>query len=197
MEKTIVIYLPEGFADWEGAFLMAELRENKIPLKIVTETGDFVMSIGGMKVYPEGSLADVMAESTRALVLIGSDSWVDKTKNQKALAMALEFQKKEILIAGICAATVALARVGLLKDRKHTSNGLGDLKYFVPDYGGEAHFEDKLAVTGGNVITAPGVAPLEFTYEIFNYLGVFTEERRKHWFAFVKHAVKPPPGFWG
>lgn len=67
MIKTTVIYLPEGFADWEGAFIMPELKEV---------------------------------------------NWVQAEENIHALKMACDFLNKGILVAGICGATVALARSG-------------------------------------------------------------------------------------
>ncbi len=196
MSKTVFIYLPEGFADWEGALLMAELRESKRSLKIISENGEPVMSIGGMKVFVEGSLKDMSPENTEALVLIGSDSWVEAQKNQKVLEMAKDFYKRGIIVAGICAATVALARIGLLEERKHTSNDLPMLKKIVPTYRGDKNYQEKLAVTDGNLITAPGIAPVDFTFEIMKAINLYNETKRQQWFAMFKHGTKPPLEFW-
>lgn len=196
MTKSVIFYLPEGFADWEGAFLLAELREANRPVKIVTENGQPVTSFGGMKVHVEQALTEITPDETAALVLIGSDSWPKLEKNQKALAIAKDFYERGILVAGICAATTALARVGLLGSEKHTSNSLQQLKYFVPAYGGEKFYVEAPAVTDGNLITASGIAPLEFTREILNQLEVYSEAKRLQWYEMYKNGVQPPENYW-
>lgn len=196
MTKSVVIYLPEEFADWEGAFLLPELRQMKRPMIVVSENGAPVSSIGGLKVQVDQSISSIKPESTDALVLIGSDSWAEKDKNQKILEMAIDFHKRGILVAGICAATVALARVGLLEGKKHTSNDLDMLKKLVPTYRGEQGYQEKMAVVDGNLITATGVGPVEFTYEVMKYLKVYSEDKLHHWFALFKHGTKPPSDFW-
>ena len=195
MKKTI-FYLPDGFADWEGAFLMAELAENKRPFTTVSETGGVVASIGRLKVQPDASLADIPPESIGTLVLIGSDGWVDPSKNKKVLALAGDVLKRGDLLAGICASTIALAREGLLDGRKHTSNDLGALKRLVPTYRGEANYQQSLALRDGNLITAPGVGALEFTLELLRALDVYNEEKRDQWYALFKKGTPPPPEFW-
>ena len=149
MNKSVVVYLPEGFADWEGAFIM-----------------------------------------------IGSDTWMDAAANQLALTKALEFLKRDILVAGICGATVALARVGAYENYKHTSNALEMINYFLPTYAGKEKYEDKMAVRDRNLITASGTGFLEFTLEIMNHLNIYTDQKRSQWYALYKNGVRPPMDFW-
>ncbi len=196
MAKSIVVYLPEGFADWEGAFLLPELRQIQRSVTVVSESGNPVSSIGGLKVQVDAALSTISSENTEALVLIGRDTWSETEKNTKVLEMAKDFHQKGILVAGICAATVALARVGLLEKKKHTSNDLEMLKHLVPTYQGEKNYLEKLAVSDGNLITASGVGPLEFTLEIMKYLNIYSEEKRQHWYALYKNGTKPPREFW-
>lgn len=196
MSKKLVIYLPEGFADWEGAYLMPELVENKRSFITVSESGKPVTSIGGLKVTPDAALGDVVISDIQGLVLIGSDGWVDPAKNQKVLALAGQLLNQGTLLAAICAATVALGRVGLLDNHKHTSNDLDFLKKINPTYKGEKNYLDQLAVQDKNLITAAGIGPIEFTLEIMRALDIYSEEKRKHWFAMFKYSTKPPVEFW-
>lgn len=196
MSKKLVIYLPEGFADWEGAYLMPELVENKRPFITVSESGKPVTSIGGLKVTPDAALDDVAISDIQGLVLIGSDGWVDPAKNQKVLALTGQLLNQGTLLAAICAATVALGRVGLLDNHKHTSNDLEFLKKINPSYKGEKNYLNQLAVQDRNLITATGIGPLEFTLEIMRALDIHSEEKRKHWFAMFKYGTKPPADFW-
>lgn len=196
MSKKLVIYLPEEFADWEGAFLFPELVQNKIDFVTVSESGKQVKTIGRMKVTPDAALADISPSDMSGLVLIGSDSWPDPTQNEKVLALAGQLLNQGTLVAAICGATVALARNGHLENRKHTSNDLGMLKTIVPTYKGEKNYVQKLAVKDGNLITAAGVGALEFTLELMRTLDIYTEEKRQQWFALFKNGTPPPMAFW-
>lgn len=130
--KKIVFYLPEGFADWEGAFLMAELTEARQEFLTVSETGKAIKSHGGLKVQPDKALADCELSEIEMLILIGSDSWQDSAQNQVAISMVRKLIKQGTYVAAICGAATALARAGELNNRPHTSNELGMLKEMVP-----------------------------------------------------------------
>jgi len=90
--------------------------------------------------------------------------------------MARTFLAADIPVAAICGATIALAQAGCLDHQLHTSNDLGYLQATCPAYAGEAHFKGDPAVTDGNLITASGVAPLEFAYHLLRKLNVFRTE---------------------
>lgn len=196
MSKKLIVYLPEEFADWEGAFLLPELVQNKINFVTVSESGKPVNSIGQLKVTPDAALADIAINDIRGLILIGSDTWMDASKNQKVLDLAQQLLKMNVLVAAICGATVALARVGLLENRPHTSNDLGMLKTIVPSYQGEKNYVQKLAVRDGNLITASGVGAIDFTFELMQALEIYSEEKRQQWYALFKHGTPPPIEFW-
>jgi putative intracellular protease/amidase len=196
MSKSIAIYLAEEFADWEGALLMPELRQMKRPFKVVSRDGTKVTSIGGLRVEVDDSIENIKADSTEALILIGADTWDNVEKNKRALDLAQEFHQKGILVAAICAATIAVAKRGMLDDKKHTSNDLGMLKKIVPTYRGDKNYIEKLAVQDGNLITASGVGYAEFTYEVLKYLKVFPESKCQQWFDLYKKGVQPPMEFW-
>lgn len=73
-------------------------------------------------------------------------------------------------IAAICAATLSLARAGLLDDRRHTSNGYAFIPKYVATYRGQGLYQRVRAVADRNVITANGLAPIAFAAEIFRKL---------------------------
>ena len=76
------------------------------------------------------------------LILPGSDSW-SEADNFQILEIAGRFLEAGGLVAAICGATVALANMGLLDDKKHTSNGAGFLNMFCPEYKGTDNYIDK------------------------------------------------------
>ncbi|HBG69824.1 MAG: hypothetical protein A2W93_00400 [Bacteroidetes bacterium GWF2_43_63] len=86
-----------------------------------------------------------------------------------------------VIVAAICGATVALANSGILDSRKHTSYGKGFLEMMCPEYKGQDNYIDCPAVCDGNLITASGLAPQEFTYEILKRPEVMKEETVAAW----------------
>jgi putative intracellular protease/amidase len=194
--KNFLIYLPNGFADWEAAFLLPTLARAGLPLTYVSESGETVESIGKMKVAPDAALREIDPAKFDALILPGSDEWTDKSRNEAVLRLATGFVHSGKLVGGICAATVALARQGLFDERPHTSNDLRFLKHFVPEYRGEKLYQQKLAVTGGNLISAAGVGPVDFALEILTAIGWKTPLRRQQWFDLYKRGSMPPDDFW-
>jgi putative intracellular protease/amidase len=106
--------------------------------------------------------------------------------NEGLLALLNRLTTARTPIAAICGATVGIARAGLLKGRKHTSNGLDYLKQQVTDYAAEADYVDALAVRDRGLITASGLGAVEFAREIFAELGVFSAEEREEWYRLFK-----------
>ena len=96
-----------------------------------------------------------------------------------------------IPIAAICAATVAIARLGLLRGRRHTSNGLEYLRSNVPGYAEAANYVDSPAVRDRGLITASGLGDVEFARELFEELDVLSAEDRAAWAAIFRSARLP------
>lgn len=97
-----------------------------------------------------------------------------------------EALKLGTIVAAICGATEALANMGYLDFRKHTSNDLEYLKMVCPNYKGEPFYEKKPAVSDENLVTASGLAPLEFTIEVLKKLDVFAPDTLHAWYNLNK-----------
>jgi putative intracellular protease/amidase len=177
----------DGFADWEPAYAIAELRRSG-QHQVVTLgfSGEPVVSMGGLCVLPDFDLAEVDSESIRLLILPGGDRWETGPLDDGLIALLRRLTTAKTPIAAICAATVAIVQSGILEGRKHTSNGLDYLKTQVPEYTAEADYVDALAVRDRGLITASGLGALEFAREIFAQLGVFSEEDRAAWYRMFK-----------
>ncbi|MFN2431952.1 MAG: DJ-1/PfpI family protein [Gemmatimonadota bacterium] len=147
--------------------------------------------------------------SRRLRILRGSPGSVSRTPaccRAERWRISCESRTSSSPVAAICGATAGLARGGLLDDRRHTSNAREYLA--ATGYGGGPLYEDSPAVTDGELITAPAMAPLEFAYHIFRRLELFAPEvleawyglfktRRPDYFAALLQAVgeSPPPDF--
>jgi putative intracellular protease/amidase len=117
------------------------------------------------------------------LILPGADLWGDAIIDP-ILSVAKEFVAAGVPVAAICGATLGLARAGLLDDRQHTGNHAGWLA--SSGYGGAAHFVQEPAVEDRNVITASGMASLEFARLILARLGIFTARALEAWYGLYK-----------
>jgi hypothetical protein len=75
----------------------------------------------------------------------------------------------------------------------HTSNSLAYLQ--ATHYRGTAYYQQQLAVTDGNVITASTAAPIEFAYHIFKKLDLYSVDILEAWYSRFKtgetYVVKP------
>jgi putative intracellular protease/amidase len=94
-------------------------------------------------------------------------------------------------ITAICAATVAISRMGLLRGRRHTSNGLEYLRSHVPGYAEAANYVDVPAVRDRGLITASGLGDVEFARELLEELSVLSAEDRAAWATIFRNARLP------
>lgn len=137
--------------------------------------------MGGLKILPEISVDECMVESTDVIVLPGGNTWIEEI-NEPILKKVSKSLKEGTVVAAICGSTVGPAKMGLLDSRSHTSNNLEYLKMVCPNYIGEKYYKMEPVVTDGNLITASGIAPLEFAMHVLKALDVFAPETLHSWF---------------
>lgn len=190
--KAVHILVFDGFADWEPAHALAELRRsgNRSVVVVGFDLGP-VTSMGGLRITPDRALADIRQSQMEILILPGGDLWEGSYPQSELNRVLNETSAAGVPIAGICAGTLALACAGLLNDRRHTSNMPGYIPEHVPEYSGAALYETVPAVSDRGVITASGLAPVEFAREIFRQLGIFSAADEELWFDMFRHGRIP------
>jgi putative intracellular protease/amidase len=195
MDKTGAIHVVvfDGFADWEPAHALAELRRwGKRAVRTVGFTLAPVVSMGGLRVTPDVMLENVAVDDVELLVLPGGDMWERSTYPRAALeALILRLVAIETPVAAICGATLALCRARLLDERQHTSNARNYLPTHVPTYAGASHYVEAPAVRDRHVITASGLAPVDFAREVFAELQIFSASDAALWYAMFKEGRLP------
>ncbi len=87
-----------------------------------------------------------------------------------------------VMVGAICGATMAMADAGMLNSRRHTSNDLQVLRQYCPGYAGVSYYVDEPAVLDGNLVTASGIAPVEFAFQVLKKLGVMRENTLEAWY---------------
>lgn len=192
MQDTVHLYVFDGHADWEAAFAVAGIQDPRCQREpgrwrvrtVGEQQGAIVRSMGGVGVLVDIGFDHLRASSSRLLILPGGAGWEDDRLHRAALGRAAECLSRGVPVAAICGATAGLARAGLLDQREHTSNAAAYLR--GTGYAGAARYRDEPAVRDGGLITAGGMAPLEFARAVFEELAVYEPEALEAWFQLHK-----------
>jgi len=168
--ETIYAFLHESFADWDLGYVLPELISGGRNVRTFAMASGPVRSLGGLHVVPDIGIEEVDLSEARMVILAGGTFWRD-FRAEALDRLVREARSRRVAIAGICAATGYLARLGVLDEVAHTSNSLEFLVERAPAYAGAARYRGALAVSDEGVITASGLGAAEFTYEILESLG--------------------------
>ena len=193
-QKGVYLLVFDGYADWEPAHAVAELRRNgQYRVETVALTRDPVASMGGIRVLPSRTVSEVDPADVACFILPGGDRWEREPMAPEIETLLNQLDDQQVPIAAICGATVGMAKAGLLRGRRHTSNGLNYLRAQVPEYRESANYVDTPAVRDRGLITASGLGDVEFARELFEELGVLSESDRALW-AEIFRSAKLPQG---
>lgn len=194
-DKSVYLLLVDGFADWEPAHAIAELRRQaQYRVESVGLTRAPVQSMGGLTVLPSMAIAEVNTSDVAVFILPGGDRWESAPVEPELEALLKRLDAAGVPIGAICAATVAISRIGLLRGRRHTSNGLDYLQAQVPGYSEAGNYEPTPAVRDRGLITASGLGDVEFARELFEELGVMSADDRALWAQIFRTATLPDGG---
>jgi putative intracellular protease/amidase len=192
-DKAVWFLVVPGFADWEAAHALAELRRyGHCRVQVVGLTRQPVVSMGGVTVQPDCGLSEVDLENVAMFILPGGDRWEKQPVERELVDLLTTLTERAVPLAAICGATTAVARAGLLRGRRHTSNGRGYLERQVPEYTESAGYVDAPAVRDRGLITASGLADVEFAREIMAELGVLSEGDRAEWATLFRRGTIGP-----
>jgi putative intracellular protease/amidase len=188
--SNVHLFVFDGMADWEASFAIAGINNPRFQqwpgaFRVVTTAITLrpITTMGGVRIQPDVQLSEVMPCDSEMLILPGGDLW-ESGSNLDAVSKARQFVIAGIPVAAICAATLALARAGMLDDFHHTSN---DRLYLASSgYRGGSFYCDVPAITDEGLITASGLAPLEFAREIFKTLKLYSPAALEAWYALYK-----------
>jgi putative intracellular protease/amidase len=184
--RPVHLYLTDTMADWEAGHAIAHIRRpswqrepGRYEVVTAAATREPVTTMGGARVLPDITLADIDLDTSAMLILTGADTWEDEARHAEVLALARSFIEAGTPVAAICGATFGLARAGLLDERAHTSNAPVFLT--ASGYAGAHLYRAEPAVTDRGLITASGCFPVAFASHIFAALDLYEPEVLAAW----------------
>jgi len=189
--NSVHLFVFDTMADWEAGFAIAAINNpqfQRVPgrYRVVTvgPSREPITTMGGVRIQPDVALQDISPLASSMLILPGGPSW-EFGAHGAVIETARRFIAYCVPVAAICGATLALARAGLLDNRYHTSNARNYLA--ASGYRGGRFYREKQAITDQGVITASGVAPIEFAREIFEALNLYSADALEAWYSLYKH----------
>lgn len=187
--KKVLVFITDGFADWEASYVTAELNKPETGFQVQTIAIDKnpKVSMGGLTVIPDYSLQDFSFNLEFVMLLLpGGTGWREEKNHQvkKLVSVCLE---NTIPVAAICDATTFLGNYGFLDQHKHTGNSLPYLKEGAPNYRGDKNYIEEQSVSDGCLITANGSGALEFSRDILNKLEVLKGKELEEWYDLFKN----------
>lgn len=189
-KKDVLVFVFEGFADWESAYVCTELNGSaRYRVRTVGLDGEPVRSMGGLRVVPDCTVAE-HPHDFAALLLIGGNVWLDGS-NDAVLPLVEEALDSGAAVGGICNAASFLAEHGFLDERAHTGNTLEYLKQCAPHYRGDALFREEQAVADRGVVTANGAGTLEFACAVLSLLEAKPDDDVREWYRLHKEGFYP------
>lgn len=191
MSNEILYILLPDFAAHEMVYLMEAISSDEQQLKpdpkyvnrIVAPSAEPVTAIGGFRVMPDYTFAD-MPDDYAALVLVGGYGWLTPAADEVVPVVRKAVEDGKI-VGAICNGASFMARAGFLNNVRHTGNGLDQLRL----WGGDSctnpeGYEHLQAVADGRIVTANGSGVLEFTRELLLLLENDTPERIEMYYQF-------------
>lgn len=182
MKKEVLVFIFDGYADWESAYVCSELNapETSYIVKTISLDKESKTSMGGFRVLPDYSVDDFPHDFS-LLILTGGYAWM-KQLNNAVLPVVEHAMNRGIPVGAICNAANFMAENGYLDEIRHSGNTLEFMKTQAPHYKGWQYFVEKQVVLDSNVITANGSSSLEFAKEILLLMKAKPETAVLEWY---------------
>ncbi|MEF2965819.1 DJ-1/PfpI family protein [Paenibacillus sp. M1] len=170
----ILCFISEDFADFEITLALHKIKN--VGKKEVLSAGydcGVVISESGLHYKPDLTLDEAIGlDDIEGLIIPGGP-----IRNQrKALTeLLIKLDREGKMLAAICNGPQYLGRAGLLYTCRYTTSCSMEriIQLGVDDPFPRENHIDKRVVRDGHIITAKGRAFIDFSFEIFDYLGIY------------------------
>jgi putative intracellular protease/amidase len=184
--KKILMYIYDDMADFEVTLLAHLLGRNSgYRIISISETIDPVSSASGLTYLSKTSINKVIDEDVEGIIIPGG--W-KKGYSEDLMRLLRDLNEQNRFIAAICAGPWMVAKSGALKGKKFTTSISAwteeQMKNFCKEDPFEwTNYQDSRIVRDENIITAKGVAFIDFATEVCDYLGEFKNTKEKDEFV--------------
>ncbi len=171
-KKILMVIAPMDFEDCEVVEPMAIFNANGAEVTIASTTTDTVIGINGFKITPDIKISNAKADDYDAIVLPGGTGVISNLwDNEELRTLIQQFNSQNKIVAAMCAAPPALAKAGILKDKKVTMFPWDDGIKELTTRG--AIYVNEETVTDGNIVTGKNpAASKSFGLAICNALKI-------------------------
>ena len=183
LTNKILVFIFDGMTDYEITFI-THLLSTSAHKEIITVAYEdkIIKGCSGFLFKPSRLISDVLYEDVEALIIPGG--WYGETKLE-LIELINNLNSKGKLISGICGAgTIFLAKAGILNNVKYTTPAIEWTKKHIDVFGEKdpfprENFVSERVIRDGNIITAQGIAFIDFAIEICDWFNLFesNEER--------------------
>lgn len=183
----ILVFIFDGMTDYEITFIShllgADAGKEIIPIAYEDK---IIRSRSGFLYKPLKLVNEVLAEDVDGLIITGG--WYGETRPE-LIELINKLNSKGKLIGAICGAgTVFLAKVGVLNKVKYTSPIVEWTQKHMDVFGEKdpfprENFVSERVVIDRNIITAQGIAFVDFAIEICDWFSLFESQEDKDEFS--------------
>ncbi len=185
--KTTYLLVFDGLSDWEPGLALAEInKSNEYQVKTVGFNREIIKTMGGVSIVPDFTIDTINYTDAAILILPGGEMW-EKDPLMDLVPVVEKFINQDIPVAAICGPTVFLSRHGFVDNIAHTSNGKEYLKNLIGDYKGSKSYVNQPSISSSGIITANGIASVEFARDILDELNIYDTKTLKSWYDFFKN----------
>lgn len=180
--RKILVYIYDGMATFEIALLTQLLSFTQdIEFAFVADEIRQIKDKPGFLITPQLDLKSVDIDDFDGIIIPGG--WLAHLDEQ-LLNIVRDMDKEQKLIAAICAAPWILAKAGVLNGRRYATSidqwqdSHREIFQQEDPFPREGYVDSRV-VRDRNIITAKGIAFIDFTMEVCDYFGLFDDETER------------------
>lgn len=179
----ILLFIFDGMTDYEVTFIthLLGVDAGKKIISISYEN-KLIKSASGLTYKSDKLVKDVVNEEVEGLIICGG--WYGEVRNE-LIELINNVNSKGKLIGSICGAgTVFLAKAGILDNVKYTTPVAEWTDKHIKVFGNKdpfprENFISERVVRDRNIITAQGIAFIDFSIEICDWFNLFESQDDK------------------
>ena len=182
----ILVFIYDEMADYEITFI-THLLGTSAGKEIVTIAYEdkLIKSKSGIIYKPARLVKDVLGEEVEGLLITGG--WNGEIRPE-LIELIQSINAKGKLLGAICAGPRFLAKAGVLDNVRYTTSVVEWTENHVEQFKESdpfprQNFVSERVVTDGNIVTAKGMAFIDFAIAVCDWFSLFDDEEDKNNFS--------------